>query len=320
MAIIAFEYVTYTSLPGAAEALVIDDDTGEEVAIGEIGRLHVAGPALFDGYVNQTQRLFCQRNGKLCFSSEDLVRREKAGFTFCGRADGLVKVGAPTKNHGDGRRLAGISRSWPAPTHPRPCKANTNVIGSSDARQSETGDNIFPAYLFDIDENGRSGDSVSVADNKGGDSDRCRCEASADGSIQTKDIWTLVRCLIAVSARRLDKECEMLTKMTLYAIEHCCIVRVVTELWAVRRQAERPGCRISGHTIFECFHDNQLSENPFCISYPPSNKMSHLGLLDFRTSRGHQVLATRYWVPSTWYQVLNNLVPQVTAARRMSLI
>jgi amino acid adenylation domain-containing protein len=75
--------------------VVVLDEDGEEVAAGETGLLHVAGPNVFAGYWNrpaETAAALIERNGVRWYNTGDLVRwNEAEGFTFLGRRDRMVK-------------------------------------------------------------------------------------------------------------------------------------------------------------------------------------------------------------------------------------
>jgi L-proline---[L-prolyl-carrier protein] ligase len=71
------------------------DVQGEEVAPGEPGLLHVAGPNVFAGYWNrpvETAAALIERDGVRWYNTGDLVRWDPAeGFTYLGRQDRMVK-------------------------------------------------------------------------------------------------------------------------------------------------------------------------------------------------------------------------------------
>lgn len=80
-----------TVVPGF-EVKVCDDD-GRALADGEVGMLWVRGNSLAIGYWQQMDKTRAAFRGEW-YVSGDLLRRDADGyFTYCGRADDLLKVG-----------------------------------------------------------------------------------------------------------------------------------------------------------------------------------------------------------------------------------
>ena len=84
-----------TPFPGMA-ALVIGDD-GRDVPDGEIGTLHLGGPQVAEGYLNDPERSARSfvslpgRTGRF-YDTGDLVSRHKDGLHFHGRSDFQAKI------------------------------------------------------------------------------------------------------------------------------------------------------------------------------------------------------------------------------------
>jgi len=76
------------------DALVLGAD-GREVARGEEGLLHVAGPSVFRAYWGRpdlTSERFVARDGKRFYDTGDVVREEAGlGYVYLGRRDRMVK-------------------------------------------------------------------------------------------------------------------------------------------------------------------------------------------------------------------------------------
>jgi amino acid adenylation domain-containing protein len=73
--------------------LVLDGD-GREVAEGEQGLLHVAGPSVFSGYWNRPEETssFLTREGERWYNTGDVVQWDAAeGYSYVGRRDRMVK-------------------------------------------------------------------------------------------------------------------------------------------------------------------------------------------------------------------------------------
>ena len=75
-------------------ALVLDEH-GDQVAQGEAGLLHIAGPNVFSGYWNrpvETAAALVERDGVRWYNTGDVVRWDPVeGFTYLGRRDRMVK-------------------------------------------------------------------------------------------------------------------------------------------------------------------------------------------------------------------------------------
>lgn len=90
-----------SSVPGtigrllpSMEALVVNPETGEPVPEGEVGRLLVCGPNVFDGYLGQASSPFIAYGGKEWYDTGDLVTRDENGLLrFAGRLKRFVKLG-----------------------------------------------------------------------------------------------------------------------------------------------------------------------------------------------------------------------------------
>jgi acyl-coenzyme A synthetase/AMP-(fatty) acid ligase len=80
-----------TVVPGF-EVKVCDDE-GRELPDGEVGMLWVSGNSRAIGYWQQMEKTRAAFRGEW-YVSGDLIRRDQDGyFTYCGRADELLKVG-----------------------------------------------------------------------------------------------------------------------------------------------------------------------------------------------------------------------------------
>jgi len=73
--------------------VVLDTFNGVEVARGEEGLLHIAGPTLFEGYWGRpSDELFFDRDGHRWYNTGDVVREvEGDGYIYVGRRDRMVK-------------------------------------------------------------------------------------------------------------------------------------------------------------------------------------------------------------------------------------
>ena len=74
-------------------SMVLDDATGEPVAPGDEGLLHIAGESLFQGYWGRpTGDLFFERDGRRWYNTGDVVREIPGeGYVYVGRRDRMVK-------------------------------------------------------------------------------------------------------------------------------------------------------------------------------------------------------------------------------------
>ena len=71
----------------------VRDDLGHDLPDGEVGMLWVRGDSLANGYWQQLEKTRAAFRGEW-YVSGDLVRRDADGYyTYCGRADELLKVG-----------------------------------------------------------------------------------------------------------------------------------------------------------------------------------------------------------------------------------
>ena len=75
------------------DGLVLDTPDGTEVAPGEEGLLHIAGPSVFAGYWNRADGgVFFERNGRRWYNTGDVVRESAGeGYIYLGRRDRMVK-------------------------------------------------------------------------------------------------------------------------------------------------------------------------------------------------------------------------------------
>jgi benzoate-CoA ligase len=69
------------------------DDEGRAVADGEIGELHVAGPTSAAHYWNNRERSRSTFLGPWTRSGDKYIRDAEGFYTYCGRADDMLKVG-----------------------------------------------------------------------------------------------------------------------------------------------------------------------------------------------------------------------------------
>jgi len=74
--------------------VLIMDDRGGDVAVGEVGELMIAGPMVMAGYhgnVGDAPESFCTVGRECFFRTKDLVRRIPEGIIYKGRADMMTK-------------------------------------------------------------------------------------------------------------------------------------------------------------------------------------------------------------------------------------
>jgi 4-hydroxybenzoate-CoA ligase len=77
------------AVPGYELRLV--DDSGQEVADGEVGELYVKGPTAADGYWNQREKSRATFQGIWARTGDKYTRRN-GRYTYCGRTDDMFKV------------------------------------------------------------------------------------------------------------------------------------------------------------------------------------------------------------------------------------
>jgi 4-hydroxybenzoate-CoA ligase len=77
------------AVPGYELRLV--DDSGTEVADGEIGELYVMGPTAADGYWNQREKSRATFEGFWARTGDKYTRHD-GRYTYCGRTDDMFKV------------------------------------------------------------------------------------------------------------------------------------------------------------------------------------------------------------------------------------
>ncbi len=78
------------AVPGYQLRLV--DESGEEVAAGEIGELLVNGPSAADGYWNKREKSRATFEGVWTRTGDKYERREDGRLIYCGRTDDMFKV------------------------------------------------------------------------------------------------------------------------------------------------------------------------------------------------------------------------------------
>lgn len=78
------------AVPGYELRLV--DETGAEVAVGEVGELLVKGPSAADGYWNQRDKSRGTFEGYWTRTGDKYERREDGRLVYCGRTDDMFKV------------------------------------------------------------------------------------------------------------------------------------------------------------------------------------------------------------------------------------
>ena len=81
-----------TGKPVPGYELKIVDDSGAEVAIGEIGELIVRGPTASEGYWNQRQKTRRTFVGEWTFTGDKYFCDTEGYFHYCGRTDDMFKV------------------------------------------------------------------------------------------------------------------------------------------------------------------------------------------------------------------------------------
>jgi 4-hydroxybenzoate-CoA ligase len=81
-----------TGKPVPGYELRIVDDTGTEVASGEIGELVVCGPTAAEGYWNQRQKSRRIFAGEWTHTGDKYFRDADGYFHYCGRTDDMFKV------------------------------------------------------------------------------------------------------------------------------------------------------------------------------------------------------------------------------------
>lgn len=82
---------TGKTVPGYRARLV--DDTGDEVAAGEIGELQVAGPTAAAHYWNNRSRSRATFQGEWTRTGDKYRQDTDGYFVYCGRSDDMLKVG-----------------------------------------------------------------------------------------------------------------------------------------------------------------------------------------------------------------------------------
>ena len=81
-----------TGKPVPGYELKIVDDSGGEVAVGEIGELIVRGPTAAEGYWNQRQKSRRTFAGEWTHTGDKYFRDADGYFHYCGRTDDMFKV------------------------------------------------------------------------------------------------------------------------------------------------------------------------------------------------------------------------------------
>ncbi|HUB96443.1 MAG TPA: benzoate-CoA ligase family protein [Stellaceae bacterium] len=82
-----------TGVPAPGYEIRLLDDAGNPVGPGEIGELHVAGPTSAAMYWNNRERSRNTFLGAWTRSGDKYVRDADGYYTYCGRADDMLKVG-----------------------------------------------------------------------------------------------------------------------------------------------------------------------------------------------------------------------------------
>jgi benzoate-CoA ligase family protein len=82
-----------TGLPVPGYDAVIADDEGKPVGPGEIGNLRVRGDSTMALYWNQHEKTKTAMQGAWVLTGDKYVRDDDGYFTYCGRADDMLKVG-----------------------------------------------------------------------------------------------------------------------------------------------------------------------------------------------------------------------------------
>ena len=70
----------------------LTDETGQEVADGEVGELFVRGPSAAEGYWNQRAKSRGTFHGEWTRTGDKYTRDAAGRYTYCGRADDMFKV------------------------------------------------------------------------------------------------------------------------------------------------------------------------------------------------------------------------------------
>ena len=81
-----------TGKPVPGYELKIIDDSGREVADGEIGELIVRGPSAGDGYWNQRAKSRRTFVGEWTYTGDKFLRDAEGYYRYCGRTDDMFKV------------------------------------------------------------------------------------------------------------------------------------------------------------------------------------------------------------------------------------
>jgi 4-hydroxybenzoate-CoA ligase len=77
-------------VPGYGAKIV--DESGREVADGEVGELIVCGPSAADGYWNQRAKSRHTFAGEWTYTGDKYTRDPQGYYTYCGRTDDMFKV------------------------------------------------------------------------------------------------------------------------------------------------------------------------------------------------------------------------------------
>ena len=83
--------VTGQPVPGYAVRLI--DETGSDVAQGELGELLVRGPSAFTQYWNEPERTARAFEGPWVRTGDKFFQNEDGDYVHCGRTDDMMKVG-----------------------------------------------------------------------------------------------------------------------------------------------------------------------------------------------------------------------------------
>ncbi len=110
-------------VPGYAVRLVGDD--GGEVAVGETGDLHIAGPTAAAMYWNQREKSRATFQGGWTVSGDKYVRDADGYYTYAGRSDDMLKV--------SGQYVSPFEVESAIASHPAVLEAA--VVGHTDADQ-----------------------------------------------------------------------------------------------------------------------------------------------------------------------------------------
>jgi 4-hydroxybenzoate-CoA ligase len=87
----AVEYGT-AGVPVAGYELRLVDDSGRDIADGEIGELLVRGPTAAAGYWNQRDKSRQTFAGEWTRTGDKYLRRDDGVYVYCGRTDDMFKV------------------------------------------------------------------------------------------------------------------------------------------------------------------------------------------------------------------------------------